>query len=220
MKKIIFYFSFLLFPIMANAQETDEGTVTIGINGGIDNNINACRLYQNSNGNTFYSDKTQYNIAVDLGYMATPRLRPRIELKYVKMFYGVNWDKTEESTFLKTEVDLNNFDINIHLDYLLFSKANFQAFVSPTLKWEFVVSKDLENTTTKTTSSYNYYGVGSEYPKNIAGGAVSLLLKYNITKNIGVTLTPEYTLFFRNYVKSNDKPYQRLSANFGVEFKF
>ena len=47
-----------------------------------------------------------------------------------------------------------------------------------------------------------------------------MIFKYKITDRIGVTLTPDYTIFFREYVKANTKVYQRASANLGFEFSF
>jgi hypothetical protein len=227
MKKTFFYlFLIALMPVAANAQEDiqmdEEGSFTIGISGGIDNNINAYKLDANSHGNEFSGEKPQYNIALDFGYMVNEKFRPRLELKRVAMSYSADWDKTLSSSLRKeTNVDLKNFNINFHLDYLLLNKKKVQLFVSPGLKWEFNYKREVENVNIDgKTNDNEYNGIISENPKNIVGGAVSAILKYKFTEHIGITLTPEYTMFFRKYVTTNDKPYQRLSANFGLEFKF
>jgi len=227
MKKLFFcLFLIALMPIVASAQEEvqldEEGSFSIGINGGIDNNINAYRLDANSNKNEFSSSNPQYSWAIDFGYMVNEKFRPRLEFKHVKMSYSANWDNTIDPTVHKeTVVDLENCNINFHLDYLLLNKKKFHVFVSPGLKWEFNYKNDIKNINyTGTHNHRNYNKILDEYPKNILGGSFSAIFKYNITRHIGITLTPEYTIFFRKYVTSNDKPYQRVSANFGVEFKF
>lgn len=219
-------FLIALMPIVASAQEEvqldEEGSFSIGINGGIDNNINAYRLDANSNKNEFSSSNPQYSWAIDFGYMVNEKFRPRLEFKHVKMSYSANWVNTPlPVTRKETIVDLENCDINFHLDYLLLNKKKFHVFVSPGLKWEFNYKNDIKNTNLDGNHNNNsYYGISNENPKNILGGSVSAIFKYNITRHIGITLTPEYTIFFHKYVTSNDKPYQRVSANFGVEFKF
>jgi len=230
MRKIFFYlFIIALMPIaanaqnaiVANAQDNIHYAFTIGINSGVDNNINAYRLNPNFFGNNFYNSKIHFNIGLDYGWMVSKKFRPRIELKYVKMSYSVGWDNANIPTIKESTVNLYNFDINLRMDYLLLNASKFQLFISPALKWEFNVGREEKNI--RYDESYNwanYNGIITENSRNLLGGAISTILKYNITKNIGITVTPEYTLFFRNFVRSNDKCYQRASVNFGVEFNF
>jgi hypothetical protein len=153
--------------------------------------------------------------------MVSKKFRPRIELKYVKMSYNAGWDNANIPSLKETVVNLYNLDINLRMDYMLLDVSKFQLFVSPALKWEFNIYREEKNT--KYDGSYNwanYNGIITENLRNILGGAVSTIFKYNITKNIGITVTPEYTLFFQNFLRSNDKSYQRASVNFGVEFNF
>jgi hypothetical protein len=230
MRKISFYlFLIVLMPLTSNAQESvvanakknSDYASNFGINSGVDNNINAYRLYPNSEGNNFYKVSTHYNIGIDYGWMVSKKFRPRIELKYVKMSYGVGWDNANISSIKESIVNLYNFDINFHMDYLLLNANKFQLFVSPALKWEFNIAREEKNLKYDGSDNWaSYNGIISENPRNLIGGAVSTILKYNIIKNIGITLTPEYTLFFRNFIKSNSKCYQRTSVNFGVEFNF
>lgn len=230
MRKIFFYFFLLaLMPIslnaqdaiVANAKKNSDYAYTFGINSGIDININAYRLNANSAGNNFYNVNSHYNIGLDYGLMVSKKFRPRIELKYVKMNYGAGWDNANIPTFKESVVNLYNFDINFRFDYLLFNASKFQLFVSPALKWELNVAREENNIRYDGSDNWaNYNGIIAENSRNFFGGAFSTIFKYNIIENIGITLTPEYTLFFHNFVSSNDKHFQRLSVNFGLEFNF
>lgn len=238
MRKTFIYLLFIaLIPAVANAQEaivanaqnTFNYAYTIGINTGIDNNINAYRLYPTTdgavNGAVFSGGDNLFNIGLDLGMVVNSKFRPRLEFKYVKMKYGVNFETADVLTFLSSEVFMHNVDVNMRLDYFLYNAKRFQILLSPAVKWELTSSREEKNTTIDPNNpNYgnvnwkNYKGVYDENSKNLLGGGISTIFKYNVTKNIGLTLTPEYTLFFRNFVRSNDKLYQRASLNFGIEF--
>jgi len=221
MKKL-FIILVAVLPFLASAQDENESAITIGISGGFDKGINAYRQYPNKEGNTFSSSDPNYNIALDFGILASPKLRPRVELRYVQMAYTADWLNTTDNGLLKeTKVKLFNFDINFHLDYLLLNSSKFQIYASPVLKWEFNLDREFKNTNLDGTHNYKQYNdIYAENPKNVLGGGASVILKYNINKYLGITLTPEYTVFFREFVKANDKIYQRTSVNLGVEFKF
>jgi hypothetical protein len=229
MRKIFFYlFLIELIPVTAYAQDATDKTknridyaYTFGINTGINYNINGYRINPNSSGNNFYGSNIQYNIGVDYGMMITKKFRPRFELKYVKMNYYAGWENTDLPLMQESVVNLYNFDIIFHMDYLLLNSGKFQFFVSPALKWELNIGREENNLRSDGKDNWkNYNGIISENSRNLLGSSLSTIFKYNITKNIGITATPEYTLFFRNFVRSNDKCYQRSSLNVGVEFNF
>jgi hypothetical protein len=223
MKKVFTCLFFLtVLSAMTNAAEEHKSIFSIGINAGLDDNINAYRLNPNLYGNEFSNNKTYQNIALDFGVMTGKNTRLRLEFKYLMNGYKANWDKTTTpSLFTESVVNLKNIDINLHLDFLLLNKGKFQLFISPAFKWEFNYKHNYSNTKSDgTTSTFSYNEIFTEYPNDIIGGAVSAIFKYNITKNIGVILSPEYTIFGRNYVLSNTRLYQRASGNFGFEFKF
>jgi hypothetical protein len=221
MKKYIYSLLFLLcFTTLANAQDFIEKPFYIAITGGIDNDLNGFRSTVDSKGFKYYGIEKQYNIGGSFGFSVTKRFRPRLELKYVSMGYGQYWDD-QYSDFIKTENDINYFAINIFFDYKVLSFKGIDLYLSPGIKTEYLTSYDL--TTYKTdgnTSSSNFNLFTKYFPNTIAGGAISAILKYNITDYIGITATPEYTYFFRKFAVGNDKNYQRLSCNLGVEFHF
>jgi len=223
MKKVFVCLSFLVvISFMTNAAEEHKSIFTIGINAGMDYNINAYRLNPNLYGNEFSNNKTYQNIALDFGVMTGKNFRLRLVFKYLKNGYKASWvGTTTPELFDESVVNLKNIDLNLHLDYLLLNKGKFQLYLSPAFIWEFNNKHEYYNTKSDgTVSYYSYNDIFTEYPTNIIGGAVSAIFKYNITKNIGVILSPEYTIFARNYVLSNTKLYQRVSGNFGFEFKF
>lgn len=230
MRKICFYLLLLaLIPMSANAQVTTETNAkktidyayAFGLSYGIDNNINGYKLASNPEGNTFSKGTTHYNIATSFGWMISSRWRPRIELKYTKLSYNVDWANSNLPTIDYCVVNMSNFDINLHADYLFLNTNKIQIFLSPAVKWEFNISREEHNYLSSGKNNWgSYNGVINENPRNLLGGSASAIFKYNITRNIGLTLTPEYTMFFRKFVLANDKSYQRLSVNFGVEFNF
>jgi hypothetical protein len=77
--------------------------------------------------------------------------------------------------------------------------------------------KDNNNTS---TGIINNDILNDEYPKRILGGSLSTIFKYNLNEHFGISLIPEYTIFFRNFVKSNNTKYQQFSANPGIKFRF
>lgn len=222
MKKIVFSIVLIFFTISAFSQ-IDGPSVTLGVNSGLDHNFNAFQIKPNAEYNyTYYGINNQYNIGIDLGIGFTKKVRGRVELKYVNGSYGMNYENSSvANTFVKTIWNINNMDFNIRVDYLLCSVKKFEIFASPGLKYEFFTGQYIQTTLpNKSVTSRRFDIQLDEYPASILGGAMEILFKYNISKNIGVTLIPEYTYFFRNYVKTNDKAYSRFSANAGFEFKF
>ncbi len=183
----------------------------MGLNGGLDYDINAFKLDRNEIGfYSYYGIRPRYNIGFDLGLKVSKKLRYRIEMKYVNVKYGINYDSIKNSS--NTVLNVNYFDFNFHLDYLWLTKGNFQLFISPALKYEFE--------TGETMAGPNYNTTEIIHPSSVVGGALSAIAKYNFSKHFGLTLTPEYTYFFHAFTTGNSKPYQRFSSNLGVEFKF
>lgn len=212
-----------LLPILSIAQEKEY--ITIGVSGGIDQNINAYRIDSNKYGNSFSSSGTPFNIGIDFSIMATDKIRPRIEFKYMEAFYDASWKNNliyyKGSPITKSKAKFYNFGINLHVDYLLLDMNKFKMFVSPGLKWELNVGNECRNDYANGTYDYkNYHEINTENPENIMGGSLGVLFKYKVAKNIGITLTPEYSIFFRDFVRANDAAYQRFSGNIGLEFNF
>ena len=91
-RRLIYLAFFALLPLVAYNQEVKNYVYTVGVFGGIDNNINGYRMIPNYYGNNFSaSGITSWNFGFDYGYMLTNKLRPRIEAKYLQMRYYADW---------------------------------------------------------------------------------------------------------------------------------
>lgn len=223
MKRRRIYLAFIvLLPLMAQGQDVKNYLYTIGAYVGIDNNINGYRMVPNDYNNTFSaSGITSWNFGFDYGYMVTPKLRPRIQAKYMQMRYHADWEDANLDNLKQSTVYLFTGGVNFRADYLLVNSPKFQMFISPALKWEFVIDREVKNVRKDGTWNWRSYNeIINENPKSIMGAGVAALFKYNITKNLGITVSPEYSYYFRNFVRVNDKAYQRLSLSAGVEFNF
>ena len=127
----------LLIPFTNNAQNTGDeetgytiGDFFIGFSSGTDYHINAYRSTETDDFR-FEEKRPRYNIGVGLGVMATRRLRPRLELKYVRLAYGQEWQDWESASYttLKyTTARVNYLDLNAHLDYLFWDEWQNESF--------------------------------------------------------------------------------------------
>lgn len=202
-------------------EQKDRSWISIGVSAGMDYNFNAYKFAQNEfYGNTYYGITPRYNIGFDIGLKVAKRLRPRLEFKYVNMQYGMDFTNTAYSYLSKMVANVNYFDFNMRLDYMLIPTGKFQLFVSPGLKYEYETGNTISSNIYSTSSSSAPSTVQFKHPGDIGGGALGLIFKYNVTDHFGITLTPDYTLFFHKFVSDNNKDYTRFSVNIGAEYKF
>ena len=219
-KTALLFLAFLFTLVFVSAQETDKNRVSIGLSSGWLNNSNAYKTVIGTDGFEYYGIKPGFSIGLDMGIFVTEKFRPRVELKFVQMQQGVYWTDAYPN-FDKTIVTLYNFDFNINLDYSLIKTEHFECFASLGVTNEFNSGSMYKNLLTDGTHSFNKYkAVSGQFPEAISGGNVSMILKYKINRTIGVTLTPGYNYYFRNYLRINDDSFQRLFLNAGVEFSF
>ena len=227
MKKIIFLGLFLS-SFLVKAQEEEAATfietpmLSFGINGGVIQNMNGFNMGLDDNGNSYYGIDGGSTLGVDMAVTLSRKFRTRLALRYADMKYGMNWSSGDVSTFYKTEVKVYNMGLNLNIDYLLFQSRRFEMFLSSGLLTEFVADVDYKNY--RNDDSYTYTKFRSfnttQHPKSIAGINFSAIGRIPLTQRIGITLTPGYTYFFRNYVLDNDKAYQRFTFDFGFDFRF
>ncbi len=219
----------VVIPFVVSAQSVTEGSSEykagdffIGISSGVDINMNAYRTPE-TNGFKFEKKGPRYNFGFDLGVMATKRLRPRFEMKYVRVAYGQDWpgSSTGGTTYEYTTTKVNYLDLNMHLDYLLWgAKSNLKVFLSPGIKTEYSMGARYRTTKSDGDHTKKKFNVLDEYfPHSIAGAACSMIFKYDLNENMGITFTPEYTKFFRPFQYVNTNKYQRLSFNVGIELR-
>ncbi len=219
-------------PVLGMAQdkeaESNEYTYKVldfflGLNSGVDYNVNAFRSVSTSDF-SFEDKGPRYNISFDASVMATKRLRPRIELQYHRLAYGQEWLGASSSSYTTMEYTttrVNYFGLNFHLDYLLMGlNSRFKIFLSPGLNTEYstgVSYKTLKTDGDETSSRFS--SLGDYYPKSIAGLNLTAIMKYDLSENLGITLSPGYTHYLRPFMEVNDNSYQRFNLNLGVELR-
>lgn len=206
MKKFYILLFCLVFAIPGFAQSR----FFIGMSGGLDFNNN--KYYTPNNYKKFEDGKTDFNAGLDLGYRFSDVTRFRLELRYSEYSFG------QRSSTLESEMSLFNLDVNPRLDIRVWSLKKLELFLSPGFRLEYVLDSDGETVWTNgTTSSTNY--VDKDYKDKIQGFIGGAILKYNFTKHLGVTLSPDYTLFFDKLYDRNDGSLQRFNINAGIEWR-
>ena len=204
---------------MVEAQ-MEQGDVTLGINSGFDWDINAFNYNKyptDYNPSSHHSQNPQYNIGADLGIALSNNMRIRFELRYTNIKSGIGLDSAEINTHTWTYnsiiVNLNYFGANARFDYKFLTTNKLEIFISPAFKFEHLMSTTMTN---GPFNGMNYYG-----PNYIAGGAVSLLFKYNLANHVAITLTPDYSLFFREWeMNQGGKLYQRFMPTWALNLNF
>lgn len=226
--RTIYLISLIFLPALTVGQDSQgelkeyrAGDVFIGFSSGVDHHLNAFRSVETTDFR-FYGKGPRYNIGFDLGVMATKRFRPRFEMKYVRLAYGqewLGWERISYTTFKTTTTRINYLNLNLHLDYLVLGReSKLKLFLSPAIKTEFALGRSYKTKKTDgDTTTDSYSTLGDYYPSCIAGWAVSGIIKYELSRNIGLTFTPEYTNFFRPFQQISDNKYQRFSFNVGLE---
>lgn len=234
MKRLTLLVLLFVSAIGAVNAQTEE-YITFGVNGGVVNNINGYRKNANYDGETFENGTPGYNFALDLGIKTSTKTRFRFEIEHEEFHYNAIWHTVPADSSIRipyeTRVKVWNMGINLRFDYKYFETEKWKLFISPGFLWEFNINRETENRMVhyenkmgrkyRDCSYKKYPYIGSENPEHILGGNVQFLCKYKIAKHIAITLTPEYYIYFRGFVKENyGKPYQRLTMNAGLEFNF
>jgi hypothetical protein len=192
----------------------------LGFDGGLNYNFNGYRVPADDNGFSFQQVNPHFQIGMNLSYLALPRLRPRLELAYVKNSYDMDWGNFNDD-FATTKTSLNYINMNLFADFLLVNRANLQLFLFTGIKNEILLSDRYVRTDKNgDTEAVRYNFIDDEYPGAISGGAIGSIVRYQVNDQIGITLKPEYTVFFRNFVRANQATYQRLGFSVGVEIGF
>lgn len=228
MKRIILAIAILslIVPFVSEAQEYEisrehtgvTNRLSFGINAGVGQNYNGYRLNPDDYGFNYFEGDMHFTGGINVSYFVTDWLRPRFEFRYSEIKYGLNWSK-EFADFDKTITKLYHLNYNLNFDILLIDRPYFQFFVSPGLVSEFIVD-ELSRTylADGTNNVNNYYVVTQQYSEETAGANLSLIAKYKITEDLGLTVTPGYNFYFKNYLPSNDLNYSRLLFNVGFEY--
>lgn len=210
MKKILILVAVLAIPFCGFS----KSHFLINLNAGWDHTAN--KYYSYNNYNYFDQDGAEFSWGADLGIKFSDIVRFRVESRFGKYSYGQEYTGMD---LLKTTMDLHYFDINPHLDFRVWSKNKFELFVSPGMKLEYISDSNQKTELSDGSVSDGNY-VSSAYADNMSGFVGSAILKYNINSKFGITLTPEYTYFFKKLYTKNDNNMSRFSTRLGVEYTF
>jgi hypothetical protein len=221
-KKAILFAAALFSASLSMFAQDDDTGFSFGFNGGYDYNMNAYKMEpEQSTGLMYYNKPDQWNIGADFGVNVTKKFRPRIELKYVHTSFGTKNSPTSNQPYLRrTITQVHYFDMNLRLDYKIIDAGKFTAYLSPAIKWEIQTGVKSKTYKEGYHSTISRFTTETAYPTYLGAGALAIQMKYKVTDYLGITFSPEYTMFFRNYIRSNNKPYMRASANLGFEFAF
>ncbi len=198
----------------------EYNNITFGLKGGLGYNVNGFRSAIDDAGFTYYDMNPNYKTGIEFGVFATQKLRIRTFIGYNEMRYGIDGNNIKENLDY-SEVKMYGFNWEINLDYCFSDKEKIDFFASPGLVADFVSSSEHKNYLTNGDINYNNYNYFTDqYPSKAVGANLSLIARIKIVDNIYMSLTPEYTLFFKKFTAGNDGMYQRLNLNLGVEYNF
>lgn len=213
-----------------NAQETESpaqastkktSPISLGASGGIDYNFNT--YYTNGNYPDKYVLAPTYNAGLDFGVRLSPSFRLRVEFKYNTMGFGAYYHASGEVTSTTPEkfvLWMYRLGFGLRLDYRFLTIGKLDVLFTPGLRFEYRLY-DYEKTTyingnEKSTSYLNEW----DYTHTLSGGTAGLMFRYNLNDHWGITLSPEYTYFFKKLYSQNTANLQRLAINLGVEWRF
>jgi hypothetical protein len=213
MKKLIFLLALIISTSILKAQSP----ISIGLNGGLN-------YYFNSSYSLYYDDyaiKPDFTIGADMGLKLSEKSRFRFELGYGIMRSGRDWNiaNPTSSSPIKSVLKAHFFNFNIRFDYKFLKYSKLDVYVSPALKTQCSLGA-YETTSLQKGKDVTSKYLDRSYPNKIAGGALGLLFKYNLTDKLGLTLMPEYTYFFKKYYSDCSGTLQSFSAKVGIEWKF
>ncbi len=200
----------------------DFNHVSVAIVGGLGHNINGYRTSTDAHGFTYSGETPNYSCGLELGLFAAKNFRIRLYGGYNNMRYSMNWNDNYP-TYDNTVTHLSYIDVNLNLDFGLYSGEKLSVFVSPGLTSEYFIDELFKTTLADgSISQKNYNVLEQEYPTETMYGAnLSFIARYKLIDHLYVSLTPSYTLFmFNKFSQANHEPYQRLGINLGIEYNF
>ncbi len=195
-----------------------QKSFSLGVYGGYDYNMN------HLGGLTNFTNKTpDFSIGADWAFLfLNEDLRARIGLGYSNVSFNQDYSYTSENplTVDRTHYVFNNLNVTPRADYRLLKLGNFDLYASLGLELEFLIYK-YEGTFLKDGSYDDSSFWKKENAKTSAGVIGGFIFKYNFNDKIGLTVSPDYTYFFNEFIAiDNDYDFQRASLNIGLEWKF
>jgi hypothetical protein len=115
---------------------------------------------------------------------------------------------------------ISSLSLTPALDVRLWSYKKIDLYVTAGYLMEWVV--DLKETNyLKDESTTDKIYMDKNYNSFVDGPTGGIFLKYNISKNLGITFEPSYTYFLKKFYEKNELGnLQRISVGIGVEYLF
>lgn len=217
---VVWLFVTLTQGLFSQNEKLQIKQLFLGFDGSVNLNFNGFRQTADENGFIYQPVNPGFQFGLNLSYLATSRLRPRFELAYVKNSYDMDWGDFNDD-FATSRTSLHYLDLNLFADLLLVNRTNWQLFLFTGIRNEFILSDRYVRTDKNgDTEAVRYSFIEEQYPRAISGIAAGTIFRYQVHEQFGITFKPEYTYFLRNFVRVNQKDYQRLGFSIGVEFGF
>ncbi|MDR1780159.1 MAG: hypothetical protein LBR50_05440 [Tannerella sp.] len=222
MKKFFIVFFMVaagIAPVVAqsSAAFTAGHRWSVNLHGGPD--FNWDKYYSNNEYLQIANPGFDYNVDLSLILRVTNTVRFRIDGGYSEMSFG--WKPNPEHgayAFRKAEMSLFLLNFAPRVDVKLLTLGNFDMFVSPGFFQEFVLGNDQLTTKTDGTTSWRSSYVKTDYHRHTAGAVLGAVVKYNVTRHLGLTFNPDYIRFMNKLYKKNSGDMQRFRLNLGVEW--
>lgn len=211
------YYAFFLILTLSTAVSHGQGKWAIGAFGGVGKSFNL-------DYNDYYEQKIVLpdysyglNLSVKLGEKSRLRLGGAIE----KTGLERDWKVADNTLKQPEKTTLNVFYLDLHLrfDYLLFQHNKLGIYASPGVKT--LLSMGDHETTSLTTgkeTTSNYLNI--HYKRTMAGASMQLLVKYNLTNHLGITLAPDYTYVPAEFYYKCKGNIQQVALTAGLEWNF
>jgi hypothetical protein len=169
-----------------------------------------------------FEGKTDFNAGGDFGLQLGKNARFHAIFNYVQFTYGqTNTDTSEYLTEIK--IRIGSLSLTPALDVRFLSYKKFDFYVTAGYLMEWVVDlKETNKLKDGSNSNSIYKGVIDENYKSFVNGPTGgIIVKYNLTKNLGITFEPSYTYFLQKfYEKKELGNLQRISVGIGIEYLF
>lgn len=137
-----------------------------------------------------------------------------------KLDYNYNAPQPDDPSIPDySELSIKMATINLNYDYRVAGSEKFDIFSSAGLR-ALLSSNKKEYTTYLDGRREETETVIMDFNRNLFGVGAGLVAKYNYTNKVGISFTPDYTVYSRGFNKGDNKRLTRLSFAIGIESRF
>lgn len=212
MKQFLLLMGGVLFTLYGFSQN-----FTFSVSTGYDQNLNHLDGLRYTNTN----ELPDFNLSADIGYEITNRFKVRAELAYNNLSFlrDYNSDASDPKNVANTKMVINSMGFSPFVDFRLFSVSRLDIAATAGVNFAFGTS-NWQRTFNQAGEKLDGAYFKDEITSGLLGTTGGLILKYNITDNLGIKLSPQYSYYFDSFFTLNDDNFQRMRMNIGVEWKF